>query len=205
VLRDTVLAVSGQLHVKMFGAPVPIKEDEVGQVVVGIDTTDTAGRPTGKEVSIGTEEFRRSLYVQVRRTKPLAVLETFDAPTMEPNCDARSASTVTPQSLLLMNNEFVLDHSKFFAERIHREAGDDSRTQVIRAWQLAFVREPTEAETKAALNLLAQQIEQIKSQPQTDAKAKDVKDTAANSDPQLQALASLCQALLSANEFLYVD
>jgi len=204
-LRDSVLAVSGKLQVKMFGPPVPIKEDEVGQVVVGIDTTDSAGRPTGKEVSIGNEEFRRSLYVQVRRSKPLAVLETFDAPAMEPNCDARTASTVAPQSLLLMNNEFVLDHARFFAERVRREAGDDARAQVMRAWRLAFVREPTDTEIKATLELLAQQVELAKAQPQGDTKTKGSKNDASNHDPQLQALASLCQALLSANEFLYID
>src|SRR5262249_34320123 len=34
-VRDAVLAASGQLSAKMFGPPVPVHENEVGQVVVG--------------------------------------------------------------------------------------------------------------------------------------------------------------------------
>ena len=97
-LRDGVLAVSGKLNAKAGGAPVPIMHDESGQIVVGVNTDDTAGRPSGKFVALGGEEFRRSLYVQMRRSKPLGLMETFDAPRMEPNCELRNASTVAPQS-----------------------------------------------------------------------------------------------------------
>ena len=48
------------------------------------------------------------MYVQVRRSLPLSMLETFDAPALNPNCEIRNRSTVAPQSLLLMNNDFVL-------------------------------------------------------------------------------------------------
>ena len=87
------------------GAPVPVMFNEEGQAVIGIDTTDTAGRPSGKVIAMNGEDFRRSIYVQVRRTRPLGMLETFDAPSMmEANCNERPNTTVSPQSLLLMNN-----------------------------------------------------------------------------------------------------
>lgn len=203
VLRDSILAASGKLAVKMFGPPVPVKEDEVGQVVVGIDTTDSAGRPTGKEISLGNEQFRRSVYVQARRSKPLALLETFDAPPMEPNCEARTASTVAPQSLLLMNNELVIEHARFFAERVRREAGDDPRAQVLRAWRIALARGPTEPELQSALDLISEQTRHFQARAQ--AQTTDPKKPTARLDPHLESLASLCQALLSANEFLYID
>ena len=79
-LRDALLASSGRLSAKMFGPPVPVTPDDVGQIVVGVDTRDSAGRPSGKVVDLGEDEFRRSIYVQVRRSKPLGMLETFDAP-----------------------------------------------------------------------------------------------------------------------------
>lgn len=47
-LRDSMLMASGNLNRKMFGAPVPVTIDLDGQVIVGVDTTDTAGRPSGK-------------------------------------------------------------------------------------------------------------------------------------------------------------
>ncbi len=91
MLRDALLASSGRLSAKMFGPPVPITPDDVGQIVVGVDTRDSSGRPTGKVVDLGEDEFRRSIYVQVQRSKPLGMLETFDAPTMSPNCELRAA------------------------------------------------------------------------------------------------------------------
>src|SRR5205807_6434812 len=53
-MRDTVLAVSGRLDRRPFGPPVPIEEDFVGQVLARDD------------------QPRRSIYVQVRRTKPVS-------------------------------------------------------------------------------------------------------------------------------------
>src|SRR5437773_10524516 len=105
-LRDSILAVTGKLNDTMFGPPVPIMEDEVGQFVVGIENKNGENRP-GPIIPLHGEEFRRSVYVQVRRTRPLGVLETFDAAAVDPNCENRTASTVALQALMFMNNEFV--------------------------------------------------------------------------------------------------
>src|SRR5262249_1148827 len=78
-IRDSVLAVSGKLNAKMFGPPVLVMEDEVGQFVIGIENKNGENRP-GPEIPMHGEEFRRSVYVQVRRSRPLSVLDTFDAP-----------------------------------------------------------------------------------------------------------------------------
>src|SRR5207248_9613981 len=110
--------------------PGPVKTDGVGQVVVGVDNLDAAGYETGKGTMPAGEEFRRSVYVQVRRSRPLAVLEAFDAPAMEPNCECRNASTVAPQALLLMNNAFVVAAAEALAGRVRREGGADVRAQV---------------------------------------------------------------------------
>ncbi len=195
VLRDSMLAVSGKLNDKQFGPPVPVREDEVGQVVVGVDTTDSAGRPTGKEVDLKGEEFRRSVYVQVRRSQPLAVLDAFDAPLMEPNCEARSASTVAPQALMLMNSDFTISLAGHFAQRVKAAAGAEPRTQVATAWTLAFGVEPTAAEQQSAVDFLQAETEHFQTHPIKDDKTS----------PQDRALAVFCQALFSTNRFLYVD
>ena len=148
MLRDALLASSGRLSAKMFGPPVPITPDDVGQIVVGVDTRDSSGRPTGKVVDLGEDEFRRSIYVQVQRSKPLGMLETFDAPTMSPNCELRASSTNAPQSLLLMNNTFVLQQADAMAQRIEKEVGGDPAAQFQRAWQLAFCRAPSASQSR---------------------------------------------------------
>lgn len=198
-VRDALLAVSGKLNAKMFGPPVPVMADEVGQFVVGIENLN-AGRPQGV-IPLKGEEFRRSVYVQVRRSKPLSMLSTFDAPLMEPNCEERDVSTVAPQALLMMNNDFVVEQSSHFARRVRQEAGEDIKAQIRLAWRLTFNREPSEAEIQSASMFLGEQASQA---PKAPAVTKTEK-AAAPSDPQHTALADLCHALLSANEFLYVE
>ena len=203
-IRDAMLVVTGKLNPKMFGAPVPIMADEDGQIIVGVDTSDTAGRPSGKFVPLNGDEFRRSLYIQMRRTKPLAMLETFDLPRMEPNCELRNASTVAPQSLAMMNGEFTLTQSKYFAERLTRDAGTDPAAQVKRAWLLAFGAMPTVAEVKESVEFLARQTEHFKANPVKFVPPPKGKE-ALMADPPAQALATFCQALLTSNHFLYAD
>jgi hypothetical protein len=152
-IRDSFLAVSGALSDRMFGPPVPVREDAVGQIVVGIDKKQGDNKMP-VEVAMGEEEFRRSVYVEVRRSRPLAFLNTFDAPVMEVNCERRTSSTVAPQSLMLMNSEFTLQQARLFADRLRREAGPFRESQVERAWRLAFGRPPSHYEFQSALEFL---------------------------------------------------
>ena len=203
-IRDAMLTVNGKINLKMFGAPVPIMSDEDGQIVVGVDTNDTAGRPTGKFVPLNGEEFRRSLYIQMRRTKPIGMLEAFDLPRMEPNCELRNASTVATQSLAMMNGDFTVTMSKYFAERVAKDAGSDVAAQVKRAWQLAFGGEPSAADVKSATDFITRQTASFKNNPVKVAPpAKGHEPPPA--EPPMQALATFCQALLTSNQFLYVD
>jgi hypothetical protein len=191
-----MLKVSGKLNPKMFGAPVPVMLDFDGQVIIGVDTS-LDGRPSGKVVPMNGEDFRRSIYVQMRRTLPLGMLETFDLPRMEPNCDARAASTVAPQSLTLMNNQFSLTQSRFFAKRVADEAGADPAARARLAWKMALSKDPSPEQVADSVKFLDLQTKTLKA-------VQDQKSEAAK-DPALGALATLCQAILSSNAFLYIE
>lgn len=102
-MRDRMLTASGALSNSMFGKPIPVTEDFVGQVVVN-------------------DASRRSVYVQQKRSKPETLMRAFDAPVMECNCDKRPASTVATQSLMLMNSEFALKQASSLAMRVRQEA-----------------------------------------------------------------------------------
>jgi hypothetical protein len=103
-IRDRVLATTGSLAKTLYGKPLKIKEDETGQVVVDGPQT------------------RRSLYIQVRRSRPVAFMRAFDAPAMETNCESRPNSTVATQSLMLLNGSFILDQAARLADRAAGEA-----------------------------------------------------------------------------------
>jgi hypothetical protein len=105
VLRDSVLGLSGELKPELFGAPIPLQEDEAGQV------------------RLDPAQPRRSLYAKWRRTQPVALLQAFDAPVMGVLCESRPSSTVAPQSLMMMNNEFLLEQSEKIAKRVIAQSG----------------------------------------------------------------------------------
>lgn len=197
-VRDTILAVNGKLNARQFGTPIPVMEDDVGQIVVGIENKNGENRP-GPIIPMLGEEYRRSVYVQVRRSRPLAMLDTFDLPTLDPNCTSRNVSTATPQSLMLMNSDFVLENAKLLAARLLLEAGSDQAAQIQLAWKLTFNRPPTAEELQAAQNFFAEQVANFSAVPTTET------DPAKKPDPLVWARTTFCQALFSSNEFLYVD
>ncbi len=205
ILRDALLAVSGKLNPKQFGEPIPVMPNEEGAIVIGEDTTDTAGRQTGKYIPLNGEEFRRSIYVQIRRTRPLGIFAAFDAPDMmEANCTIRPVTTVSPQSLLLMNNASMREFAEFFAERLQSQGGTDLAAKIKTAWELSYSRTPTDAELKTAEEFVVAQTAYYKANP---AKFERVAGPAPkeNAAPELLAMAALCHGLMSANEFLYID
>ncbi len=171
-LRDRILATTGRLRRTMFGAAVAVSEDGVGQVIAPEDAP------------------RRSVYLQVRRSKPLAFLKTFDAPTGELNCDRRAASTAAPQALMLMNSDFVLRQAKHFAARLLAERPASSAERVAHAWRLAYLRSPSTEELALASAFLERQARQLRG--------------ALGAGAEQSALTNLCQQLLASNEVLYV-
>jgi hypothetical protein len=207
MVRDAVLAVSGKLNAEQFGAPIPIASDEAGRVVTGRQKNNGNSDPVLVD-PIGNTAFRRSVYVQVRRTLPLTVLEAFDEPIMTPNCELRNVSTVAPQSLTMLNDSFIAEQSKYFAERLLTEYPGDARAQVMRGWRLAYGVPPKSEELTRSLVYLAEETEAIRAQIALQPKKPQKKDDKAappELEPQKLALASFCQALISANRFLYVE
>ena len=197
-LRDTMLATAGLLNPSPFGPPSEIARDVFGRMVPGKDKGTIT---LAKVESGGSDDFRRSIYVKVRRKTPLTVLETFDAPVMQPNCEQRTGTTVAPQSLMMMNDTFVLDAARSLAARLKKDLPDDTRAQIVDAWRILFSRAPQDADVQRALTHIAGQTEAVRSYHHGIQHAKD----APVPDPALEALASYCQVLFSSNRFLYVE
>jgi len=201
-IRDALLEVTGLRTPTMFGPASNVNPDDVGQVIVGKATRDGNGILVAK-FEDSPEQFRRSVYVQVRRSMPLGLMEPFDIAAMSPNCERRTSSTVAPQALLMMNNDLVVRLSERFAQRVLAEAGEDSAAQVRHAWLLAFGRTADDASVVNAVAFLEAQRQNFA--PAADAAAKSDAAKPPALTPGQQALALLCQALMSSNQFLYVE
>ena len=146
-IRDTVLAVAGTLNLKMGGVGVipPLTREEI-----------LAARmpelwPANPDPA---EHTRRSIYMQMKRSLTLPLLQIFDAPDTATSCPRRESSTVAPQALALMNSEFSVTQAERFAARIRKQAGDNPEAAVETGWRLAFGRPATEKERQTALEYL---------------------------------------------------
>jgi hypothetical protein len=181
-LRDSLLALGGTLHPAAGGPPVPVARHGSGRIVTGEEMLNPNSEPVGVK-PLGSEEQRRSLYILQRRSRPLTVLDTFDLPVMAPNCEKRPVTTVSLQSLMLMNDTFVLEQSAALAARVEREAPAGPAHRIARLWQLVFGSEPTATETAQALVFLRENA----------------------GLGEARALASLAQVLVNSNRFLYIE
>jgi mono/diheme cytochrome c family protein len=183
-LYDSVLKIAGRLDETPFGAPVEISLKPEGEVVPKASKTG----------------YRRGIYLQQRRSRPVTMLETFDAPLLNPNCIRRSQSTVSLQALQLMNSDLLRESARYMAGRIIDAAGEDPAKQVQRLYLAALSRRPSAQEAAELQNSLERMREAWQRQLETDAPAEPVAPKA-----RWLALASLCHTVLNSAEFLYVD
>ena len=175
-LRDSLLAVSGTLLDCNGGPPVwPELSPEILQANPAF-LDDNEAKTKGWYPSAATNQNVRSFYLIQKRSVRVPFMETFDLPENSASCPRRNESIVAPQALTLMNGAQAVAAARALAERVKREAGADTLTQVDRAIALAFQRAPGVAERDACVKFL-----------------------------QERNLTELCRVLLNANEFIYVD
>ncbi|MBI4585850.1 MAG: DUF1553 domain-containing protein [Planctomycetes bacterium] len=181
IVRDHILAASGNLDRTMGGPPVPLEIAPGERIVVA---TNNLPAPTSA--------WRRSVYLLGRRNYNVSMLSVFDQPVISINCACRNSSTVVLQTLTLLNDAFVFAQADSFAKRVEKEAGSDLRRRIDRAFRIAFSRPPFQDEVEWSFELL-------NNQAQTYIAAKVAAD-----DAERKALANLCHMILNSNEFLYV-
>jgi hypothetical protein len=133
-IRDSMLFVSGNLNVKLYGR--------------GFDLFNNRGGLSGFQPveSFSGEGLRRMIYAHKVRREREAVFGAFDCPDAGQSTARRRESTTPIQALNLFNSRFTLEQAEAFATRVRAEAGDDVATQVRRAYRLALSRTPTSAE-----------------------------------------------------------
>jgi len=172
-IRDAVLKCADSLNPKMGGPPVipPLSADEVSAL------GDVSQWPVTLDPK---EPLRRSVYMYVKRTFRLPMLESFDEPDSTLSCSRRDVTNVAPQALVLLNSDFVFERAKEFAARLRKQDAENSAAWVMDGWQIALGRPPSEDEKKQALKIF----------------------TSREND---RALIKFCLMLYNLNEFIYVD
>ena len=172
MLRDTMLVVSDSLSDRKGGPGVrPPLPKEITATLLRNHW------PVSKDEE---DHRRRSIYLFARRNLRYPLFDLFDSPALAESCARRPVSTTAPQSLALLNSEFVSVSAKRLAK--HVLANSPSPEEAVqRSYLLTLGREPTSEELEAASRLI-----QV-------------------GDSKELRLEDLCLALFNFNEFLYLD
>lgn len=125
MVRDEVLAVSGLLSPKMYGAGTRPYQPEGIWDVVGLPGGDTRNyvQDTGENL------YRRTLYTFWKRMAPPPNLDAFNAPSREV-CTVRRERTNTPlQALVTLNDPQFFEAARHLAENaLKASSGDTAKT-----------------------------------------------------------------------------
>lgn len=174
-IRDSMLFASGQLRRPMGGPGVYL---EIPPEVLAGNSDPNVVWPKFDEAA----SSRRTVYAFVKRALVVPFLEVLDVCDTTRSTELRNRTTIAPQALTLFNGDFVIRQARHLAERLKREAGDDSRLQIELAFRLTLGRTVTPAELKTMQSFLAEP---------------------ASADEQKLALEQLCRVILNLNEFVY--
>ena len=143
-IRDTVLWITGKLNLKMEGPSIfPELPKEV------LATSSRPGHVWGQ--SPPDEANRRSIYVKVKRSLLVPILNQYDQANTDSTCPVRFSTTVPTQSLTMLNGKFINDQAIAFANRMRWEGGVTVKDRVQFGLRLMLCREPEPAEIQQAL------------------------------------------------------
>ncbi len=174
-LRDALLSVSGKLEPQMYGPG-----------------------------SLDEKMRRRSVYFFIKRSQLIPSMMLFDWPEHLVSIGQRSTTTIAPQALLLMNSPLGREAAEGLVQRVFKEPAMDDATiekGIQSAYRILYQRLPSEHEVELGKRYLKQ--------------LQAARDVAKSNNPEASSpkATSLprecwndyCQALLSANEFIFVD
>jgi hypothetical protein len=173
-IRDALLALSGTLDATMGGPSVNVHLT---------DFMEGRGRPTRNGPMDGAG--RRSIYLEVRRNFLSPWMLAFDTPIPATTVGRRSVSNVPAQALALLNDPFVLDQARLWADRACRETEASVEGRVRYLYNAAFAREPTSEELAVAAAFV---------------NGNSTEDAAAI-DPWID----LCHSLVNLKEFIFIQ
>jgi hypothetical protein len=194
VVRDSILAVSGQLNFRMGG---PGFYPTLPRAV--LEGQSRPGEGWGE--SDVREQSRRSIYIFAKRCLAVPELELLDVPDNTSSCERRMVSTTGPQALTFLNGAFIQEQARHFASRLVAEAGQAPKDQVDRAFALAIGRPPRPEESRAAVDFLDKQERQV----QADAVNGNARAGLEPREARQKALEAFCLVILNINEFVYYN
>jgi hypothetical protein len=178
-IRDSMLAVSGNLDLSRPGphAFPPMDDWNYSQHV---------------PFRAVYESNHRSVYLMTQRLVRHPYLSLFDAPDTNTSTDVRTTSTVPLQALYMLNNPFVLEQAESFAKRLIA-ASPDPGVRITTGARMAWGRQLGVEEIRRYRDYV------------DGYRAESLRSSGPPAQAELAAWSSFAHALITTNEFLYVD
>ncbi|MGW9685319.1 PSD1 and planctomycete cytochrome C domain-containing protein [Flagellimonas sp. 2504JD1-5] len=179
-IRDGILVASESLDTELYGPPIPTYLTEF-----------MGGRGKPEESGPLDGAGRRSIYQEVRRNFLEPMMTTFDRPIPFTTFGRRDVTNVPAQSLILMNDPFVIAQSKIMAEKLLTQKNLSFKEKVEWIYMRTFSRKPTEKEIDNASKFIA-----------TIEAMKNTEDFEGNKD--LEIWKEYCHSIFNLKEFIYL-
>jgi hypothetical protein len=168
-IRDSLLAVSGRLDPTLGGPSVPIFINSF---------MDGRGRPASGPLD---GAGRRSLYISIKRNFLSPMMLAFDMPIPFQCVGKRNVSNVPAQSLVLMNDPFVVEQAALLSKNLPSAASPEQRIRTLYLKSLG--RQPIASELADALSFVVE----------------------SSSDSPEAVWADLCHVLFNTKEFIHLN
>ena len=179
-IRDAILAVSGRLDTTMYGEPVPTHLTEF---------MNGPGRPEESGPLDGGG--RRTVYQEVRRNFLSPMMLAFDRPIPFSTFGTRNTTNVPAQSLTMLNDPFVAQQTKVWAQKIMIMHDLDIAGRIQYIYLTALSRSASPEDIADGLAFLEAETQRRKLDP-----------AAALNDIKLWA--AYCHVIFNLKEFLYL-
>ena len=174
-LRDSLLAVSGELDPKVGGPAVDLSQTPFSH--------------------------RRTLYGLIDRKFLPAMFRTFDFANPDMLAPQRFATSVPQQGLFLINHPFVLERARALAARIGPVAGTSVESRIRQLYRYVLQRSPSATELRSSQQFIESELSQeaaVGGLPSSTGQDQGSAGT-------LKAWEQFAQVLLLSNEFLFID
>jgi hypothetical protein len=178
-IRDTLLALGGNLDATMYGPSVPAYVAPFEQN----RRSPASGPMDGNR--------RRTIYLEVRRNHLLPMVTAFDMPVPDTTIGARTVSNLPAQALIMMNDPFVVSQAEVWSDRALASQPADFNALVDQLYQAALTRPPHDNE-RAALASFVQSQAALYGITEGDV----WRDT--------RVLTDLCHTIFMLKEFIYI-
>ncbi len=180
MIRDGLLATAGNLNTAMYGASVPV---HISGFMNGRGKPSSSGPLDGNG--------RRSVYQEIRRNFLDPTMTTFDRPIPFTTFGSRNVTTVPAQSLVLMNDPFIIHEAEIMAKKVVSLNTNSFEKKIDWVFVRAFARKAT-----------AQEIEQARKFMTRMATLNKIKSQSATND--IQIWKDYCHSIFNMKEFIYL-